>query len=105
MAMRFGDAILNRVLSECFKPAAQRAGFILRPLNEAPSAGLIDNQIRAAIRTARFVVADLTHDNNSAYFEAGFAEGLGVPVIYTCEAQKFNERKTHFDTNHMLTVP
>lgn len=59
----------------------------------------------AAIRSARFVVADLTHDNNGAYFEAGFAEGLGVPVIYTCEAQKFKEKKTHFDTNHMHTVP
>lgn len=105
MAMKFNDADLTRVLNECFKPAAHRAGFTLRPLNDAPSAGLIDNQIRAAIRTARFVVADLTHDNNGAYFEAGFAEGLGVPVIYTCEAQKFHEKKTHFDTNHMHTVP
>lgn len=105
MAMKFNDAVLTRVLNECFKLAAQRAGFILRPLNEAPSAGLIDNQTRVAIRTARFVVADLTHDNNGAYFEAGFAEGLGVPVIYTCEAEKFREKKTHFDTNHMQTVP
>lgn len=105
MAMKFDDIVMAEVLSQCFKPAAQRAGFALRPLNEAPSAGLIDNQIRAAIRTARFVVADLTHDNNGAYFEAGFAEGLGVPVIYTCEAAKFKARKTHFDTNHMLTVP
>jgi hypothetical protein len=105
MAMKFDDSVMSHVLSKCFKPAAERAGFTLRPLNEAPAAGLIDNQIRAAIRTARFVVADLTHDNNGAYFEAGFAEGLGVPVIYTCEAAKFKERKTHFDTNHMLTVP
>lgn len=104
MAMKFGDPELNHVLKECFQPAAARAGFILKPLNENPSAGLIDNQIRAAIRAARFVVADLSHDNNGAYFEAGFAEGLGVPVIYTCEAGKFEAKKTHFDTNHMHTV-
>ena len=105
MAMKFDDSVMDEVLRTCFKPATQRAGFALRSLNEAPSAGLIDNQIRAAIRTARFVVADLTHDNNGAYFEAGFAEGLGVPVIYTCEVTKFKEKRTHFDTNHMLTVP
>jgi len=105
MAMKFDDSVMDDVLRTCFKPATRRAGFALQPLNEAPSAGLIDNQIRAAIRTARFVVADLTHDNNGAYFEAGFAEGLGVPVIYTCEVAKFKEKKTHFDTNHMLTVP
>lgn len=104
MAMKFGDSQLDQVLRECFQPAAARAGFTLRALNESPSAGLIDNQIRAAIRASRFMIADLSHDNNGAYFEAGFAEGLGLPVIYTCEASKFDEKKTHFDTNHMHTV-
>ena len=105
MAMRFGDPTLTAVLTSCFKPAAERAGFTLRALNEEQPAGLIDNQIRAAIRSARFVVCDLSHDNNGAYFEAGFAEGLGLPVIYTCEQSKFDEHKTHFDTNHMVTIP
>jgi len=105
MAMKFNDPTLDRVLKDVFKPAAQRAGFVLRPVNENQPAGLIDDQIRAAIRTARFVVVDLTHDSNGAYFEAGFAEGLGLPVIYTCEAAKFSARQTHFDTNHMNTLP
>jgi hypothetical protein len=105
MAMKFGESVLENALTNCFQPAAKRASFALKPLNQQPSAGLIDNQIRAAIRASRFVVADLTHDNNGAYFEAGFAEGLGIPVIYTCEATKFKAHKTHFDTNHMLTVP
>jgi nucleoside 2-deoxyribosyltransferase len=96
---------MDQVLQNCFKPAVAQTGFELRALNETQPAGLIDNQIRAAIRRARFVVADLTHDNNGAYFEAGFAEGTGVPVIYTCERIKFEAKKTHFDTNHMVTIP
>lgn len=104
MAMKFGNEILDGVLRDCFQPAAKRAGFTLNALNERPSAGLIDNQIRAGIRAARFVIADLSHNNNGAYFEAGFAEGLGLPVIYTCEAEKFTKEKTHFDTNHMHTI-
>ena len=36
----------------------------------------------------------------------GFAEGLGKPVIYTCEASVLDhlDRKPHFDTNHYLTI-
>ena len=30
-----------------------------------------------------------THGDPGAYWEAGFAEGLGKPVIYTCEKDDF----------------
>jgi hypothetical protein len=77
MAMQFGDAEFNRVVNDCFKPAVKAAGFELRLLTDGQPAGLIDDQLRVALRTARFVIADLTHANNGAYWEAGFAEGLG----------------------------
>jgi nucleoside 2-deoxyribosyltransferase len=50
------------------------------------------------------VLVDLTHENAGAYWEAGYAEGLGKPVLYICERTKFDEKKTHFDTNHCTTV-
>jgi hypothetical protein len=59
---------------------------------------------RFALRTSRFIIADLTHGSGGAYWEAGFAEGLGRPVIYTCRETEWIERKTHFDTNHLVTV-
>jgi hypothetical protein len=37
--------------------------------------------------------------NLGAYWAAGYAEGLGKPVIYTCEESKF-PGASHFDTNH-----
>lgn len=49
-------------------------------------------------------MSDLTNNNIGAYWEAGYAEGLGKPVIYLCEKSQFNEFKTHFDTNHHTTV-
>src|SRR3546814_372746 len=67
-------------------------------------AGIIDNIMRSQIRDAAFVIVDLTHDNSGAYWEAGYAEGLGKPVIYICEKAKFDKAKTHFDTNHCTTV-
>jgi hypothetical protein len=104
MAMKFGDATLENMLINVFKPAAVKAGFDLFKLDDIPKAGLIDDRMRVEIQAADFMVADLTHDNLGAYWEAGYAEGLGKPVIYTCERSKFEATKTHFDTNHHLTI-
>ncbi len=104
MAMKFGDDELNKMLEDVFKPSAKRAGFDLVKLTDVPKAGLIDDRMRVEIQASDFVVADLSHDNLGAYWEAGYAEGLGKPVIYTCEKSKFERTKTHFDTNHHLTI-
>jgi predicted RNA-binding Zn-ribbon protein involved in translation (DUF1610 family) len=104
MAMKFGDETLNRIVEDTFKPAVEETGFQLLRLDDLPRAGLIDDRLRVEIRTSRFLIADLTHENAGAYWEAGFAEGLGKPVFYSCEKTKFEKQKTHFDTNHHLTV-
>lgn len=106
IAMKFGDPQLDAVFREHFKPAVQQAGFDLTRLDDEPRAGLIDDRLRLEIRTSRFLIADLTHANSGAYWEAGFAEGLGRPVIYTCRKDVFDDPKTkpHFDANHYLTV-
>lgn len=104
MAMKFGDSDLNNVLENVFKPSVKMAGFELFKLDDEPRAGLIDDRLRVEIQSSDFLIADLTHGNFGAYWEAGYAEGLGKPVIYTCEQEIFNTQKTHFDTNHHLTV-
>jgi hypothetical protein len=60
--------------------------------------------MRAAILASRFVLSDVTHGKHGAYWEAGYAEGLRPPVRYTCEKNKWKKSKTHFDTNHLVTV-
>jgi hypothetical protein len=104
MAMKFGEPELNKVVDNCFRRAVERTGFELRMLTDQQPAGLIDDQIRSAIMSGRFVIADLTHGSHGAYWEAGFAEGFGLPVIYTCAKSRWYESKTHFDTNHLLTI-
>jgi hypothetical protein len=106
IAMQFGREDLDKVVNECFRPAVAATGFELRRLDDSPSAGLIDDRLRVEIRQSRFLLADLTHHNKGAYWEAGYAEGLGKPVIYLCRKDVFEEKTqgTHFDTNHHLTV-
>ncbi len=105
MAMKFGNPTLDSMVEDYFKDAVTETGYSLVKLDDVPVAGLIDDRMRVEIRKSRFLIADLTHGNNGAYWESGFAEGLGKPVIYTCEKSKWESEKSHFDTNHLLTVP
>ncbi len=106
MAMEYGDPELDKIVDNYFRHAVSLTGFELIRLNDPDrqKAGLIDNRMRVEIRTSRFLIADLTHDNEGAYWEAGFAEGLGKPVIYTCSEKVFAKKKTHFDTEHHFTI-
>jgi hypothetical protein len=104
MALKFGDAELDAVVRNCFRMAVHRAGFELRVLTEPQPAGLIDDHIRSGILAARFAIADLTDGSRGAYWEAGFAEGLGLPVIYSCKKSVWENEGTHFDTNHLNTI-
>ena len=105
IAMKFNDPTLEALVSTTIKPGIQAAlGYPVVDVRDVAQAGVIDNIMRQQIRDAAFVLVDLTHDNAGAYWEAGYAEGLGKPVIYLCEREKFDQAKTHFDTNHCTTV-
>lgn len=106
LAMEFGDAAFESFVREVVKPIVKKElSYDLFDMRDVSQAGIIDNIMRIKIRDAAFVIVDLTHDNRGAYWEAGYAEGLGKPVIYFCEQQKFDQEKTHFDTNHCTTIP
>jgi hypothetical protein len=67
----------------------------------------ISGEILYEIKRSRFLVADVTGGRQGVYFEAGFAKGLGLPVIWTCRHGTEAELKKwmHFDTrqyNHIL---
>ncbi len=107
IAMQFNDDTLDRFVRDVVKPAVKSIGYDdLVDMRDVSRIGIIDNIMRVRIRDSAFVIADLTHDNRGAYWEAGYAEGLGKPVLYICERSKFEGRdSTHFDTNHCTTVP
>ncbi len=69
-------------------------------------AGNIHARLEVEIRKARFLVAELSHHNNGAYWEAGFARGLGKPVIYMYNKEiGGSDRPPHFDvsSDHYIT--
>lgn len=82
------------------KPALESTGFIPFKVDEYhPDAEqTINDAIIAGIKRSRFVVADFTKHKKGVYFEAGYALGRGLKVIYTCRNDQFQD--SHFDTNH-----
>lgn len=74
----------------------------------------IDDEIIAEIRRSRFVVADFTCPlteldgkaepiaRGGVYYEAGFAQGLQLPVIWTCRKDILGH--VHFDTRQYAHI-
>lgn len=110
MAMAFSDDALWAFYGDHMQPAVKATGFDLMTTADArvKKAGSIIARMKVEIRTSRFMVCDLTHGNQGAYWEAGFAEGLGRPVIYTCRADVMTDpdpkKRPHFDTAQQLIV-
>ncbi len=92
------DAWLNGI-----KPALEQTGYAPLRIDLKQHNEKIDDQIIAEIRKSGLLVADFTGQRGGVYFEAGFAMGLGIPVIWTCREE--DVAKLHFDTrqyNHIV---
>ncbi|MBW2621907.1 MAG: hypothetical protein JRD68_03295 [Deltaproteobacteria bacterium] len=93
IAMNFDPPM--RASSEAIKEAVEKAGYKPLRVDDDEHIDKIDDKIIADIRKSRFVVADFTGQKSGVYYEAGYALGLGLPVIWTCEKSEIN--KLHFD--------
>lgn len=76
-------------------PAINAAGYDAVRIDGVEHNNKIDDEILANIRASRFVVADFTGGRGGVYFEAGFAMGLGIPVIWTVREDVLST--IHFD--------
>ena len=101
VAMWFHDS-MEDTYWQGIEPAIRAAGYEPVRIDNVEHAGLIEDAIIAAIRKARFVVSDFTSGDDGArgsvYYEAGFAHGLDLTVIFTCRHDKL--KLVHFDTSH-----
>ena len=97
----------NDAYEQGVRSGIEDAGFNAMRIDRKEHVNKIDDEIIAEIRRSRFLVADFSQGKDGArggvYFEAGFALGLGIPVIYTCRGSDID--KLHFDTrqyNHIV---
>lgn len=117
VAMWFNDEEMKDVFESAIKPAVQIATegqlTAFRVDNKEHNNDITD-EIIAGIKDSRFVIADMTGYRGGVYYEAGFARGLGKPVILTCRKDWFDgetdcngkviKEKIHFDINHLNVI-
>lgn len=82
-AMWFNEEV-KPLWDQVIAPAIQAAGYEPLRIDSKQHNGKIDDEIMASIRGAKFVVADFTGNRGGVYYEAGFAHGLDLPVIFMC---------------------
>ena len=96
------DRSMNDVWEKGLEPGIQDAGYKALRIDRSESNDKIDDAIIAEIRRSRFLVADFTSPlrdaRGSVYYEAGFAHGLNIPVIFTCRKDLIDRNHLHFDT-------
>jgi len=106
VAMSF-DESLEDAYTNGLQCGIMKAGYDPVRVDRVEHVNRIDDEIIAQIRRSRFLVADFTQGDDGArggvYYEAGFAHGLGIPVIFTCHENSLGH--LHFDTrqyNHIV---
>lgn len=97
VAMSFNN---TEKLREAIREGIHSAGYIAIFIDEVQHNELITPELLKHIKDSKFVVVDLTHQNNGAYFEEGYAMGLGKPVIQLCKRGV----QLHFDIAQKNTI-
>jgi nucleoside 2-deoxyribosyltransferase len=103
VAMSFDDD-MRTLYADAIAPALKATGYEPFRVDDRPHNEKIDDRIVAEIRQSGLVVADFTQQKNGVYWEAGFAQGLGIPVIRTCRSDDLRGNKLHFDTRQYLHI-
>lgn len=94
VAMWF-DGKMQSVYDTAISVGIENAGYRPHRVDLRGHNEKIDDEIIAQIRKSRFVLADFTGHRGGVYYEAGYAKGLGLEVIWTCREDQIAD--LHFD--------
>lgn len=103
IAMSFADKF-NHLYEDGLKKGILNAGYEPIRLDRTEHNNKIDDEIISTIKRSKFLVADCTEQNRGVYFEAGYALGLGLQVIWVCKKAELDENRVHVDTRQYFFI-
>ena len=81
--------------SNAIHAGISQAGYTPMRVDRVEHLEKIDDKIIGEINKSKFLVADFTGHKTGVYFEAGYALGRGIPVLWTCKKEELSG--LHFD--------
>ena len=112
IALWCNQAVRGKV-SDTIEGAISDAGYTPRRIDRDLSTSSIPDQVVHQLRQSRFVVADLTshllagndeRGRGNVYYEADFAAGADLEVLFTCRKNCYDEKKVASDIRHFHVV-
>ncbi len=96
----------TKATREALKNGISNAGYIPIVIDEITHNHQIVPELFKQIKNSDFLVIDVSEPNNGAYYEAGYASGLGKEVIFCCKKTTFDDEKKrpHFDVSQKQMI-
>lgn len=84
-------------IREAIRKGIEKAQYSAKIIDEIIHNQQIVPYMIQKIRESKFLIMDITEPNFGAYYEAGYAYGLGKEVIITCRRDVFTEKERKCD--------
>lgn len=87
------DLEIQSIFDDIVKPAIDEVGFLAERVSSSTTnlENKISDEIIGMIKSSRAVIADCTGNRTAVYYEAGYAMGMKIPVIWTCKADQVGD--------------
>ena len=87
--------------NDIYKPALEKVGLEPYRVDQDPGVGILIDAIEDGIQDATICLADITKDNPNVWYELGYANATGCPVILVCSTDR---EQFPFDIRHRKII-
>lgn len=113
VASAFGHDDVDTIYDQAIRPVLRELRIQPTRVDRVEHNEDIDDTIFRLIDECQLCIADLTCARPSVYYEAGYAFGIGKPVVYICRSDHFRVReddihgnlRVHFDLQMKSIIP
>lgn len=101
----FDSGKFDKRYESVFEPAIKAAGMEPYRVDKDSSATVLIQAIEENIKRAAVCLADITTDNPNVWYELGYAQASGRPLVMVCGDERQREgKKFPFDVQHRAIV-
>ncbi len=102
VVMQFSPPEYEELFNDVITPVCDQMGLEAFRASQTNAPGLVIGDIQRQIRESRVVIAEITPNNANVYYEVGYADAIGKPVILIADGGKLGQLP--FDVRAFRTI-